>query len=134
MITYSSEELATQLSTTAARVDALVDEWSAQLPHQRFYVFRAPPGTSSGVNAPAAPRTVLAFVSPDDALTFAQRHNVRAGVRVRGLSVGELLRAMLATPSIGKVVFLEAWSAEVVGRNLPPATTFHREALVNKLT
>lgn len=68
-----------------------------------FYVFWLPSGSVASADGHKRPRTLLAFPSPDAALGFAQRNRLvrpQNVLRLRLLSLVQLLRAMLREPSI----------------------------------
>lgn len=68
-----------------------------------FYVFWLPSGSVASADGHKRPRTLLAFPSPDAALGFAQRNRLvrpQNVLRLRLLSLVQLLRAVLREPSI----------------------------------
>ena len=127
------EDLHLQLGVTPARLAAILANAVAALPTQRFYVFRTPPGSTTGANAPAKPRTIPAFLSPDDAMTFAQRQTAQGEIRVRAISATDLLGTMLATPTIGSILFLQTMPLDPEERKLPPGIIITRASLLDLL-
>ncbi|MBA3948086.1 MAG: hypothetical protein H0X37_26500 [Herpetosiphonaceae bacterium] len=134
MLPQPPDDLHLQFKTTVERVADVLERAIAPLTTARYYVFLNVPASSSGSNAPAKPRTIPAFVSPDDAVTFAQRNGASPKIRVRGITSINLLRYMLATPTIGTVLFLQALPGEPVTQRFPPGIAVTRECLVQQLT
>lgn len=127
------EELSTRLGISAARLHDVLAAVVAGLPAEQVFVFRIPPGAASGASAPARPRTIPAFMSADDALTWAQRNGGGPSIRLRCLAAGDLLRKMLATLGIGSITFAHALEADVRGRQMPPGVTVTRDWLLQEL-
>ncbi len=98
MLHKSQTDLAQSLNTTPSRLQTLLDQVVRTLPQTTYYIFRT-------AHAAHQPRTVAAFASPDDALTFAQRSGYGPGVQLRPVEAGELLLQMLEEPTIGTVIF-----------------------------
>ena len=86
MLPEPPDDLHLRLDTTAERLADVLERAIASLAAQRYYVFLSTPGSNTGNNAPAKPRTIPAFVSPDDAVTFAQRNGGSPKIRVRGIT------------------------------------------------
>ncbi len=97
-----------------------------------FYVFWLPRGSVASDDGKKRPRTLLAFPSPDAALSFAQRNRLVQppnAPRLRLLSLAQLLRAMLREPSI--IALHLAFDAEDLQTyppgHLPPGLHLTRE-------
>ncbi len=133
MSSIAPDDLSVQLGVAPAQLTAVLAAAAAALPAQPFYVYRIAPGAASGANAPSRPRTVPAFRSPDDALAFAQRRSGGQQVRVRAMAAEELLRTMLATPTIGQVIFAAPLAEEPLA-GLPPGLAVTRERLLRELS
>lgn len=127
------EQLVARLGTTSERLAAVLERESRHLPVQRWYVFRGPPGAGSAAAGLVRPRTVVAFVSADEALGWAQVNHVGPPVRVRLILALELLRRMLATPTIGSVLFAQTDNLPPIRGSLPPGTRVTRERLIREL-
>lgn len=102
-----------------------------------FYIFWTA-GGGSGRGVAGRERTLLAFPSPDAALTFAQRNRLTKppdAPRLRRLSLAQLLRVMLREPAIGAlhlVYDLEELPDYPAGQ-LPPGLILSREQLLRML-
>ncbi len=133
MLPEAPGDLHLQLNTTVERLADVLERAIAPLATTRYYVFLSAHGSNTGPNAPPKPRTIPAFVSPDDAVTFAQRNGASPKIRVRGITSINLLQYMLATPTIGTVLFLQALPAESISQRFPPGIAVTREDLVQEL-
>lgn len=125
MLHKSQTQLAQSLNSAASRLQALLDQVVRKLPQTTYYVFRT-------THAAHQPRTVAAFASPDDALTFAQRNGYGPNVQLRPVAAHDLLRQMLEDGMIGTVIFERSPS----GDDEPAAQSsvaVHRRALLAEL-
>ncbi|GAC1363266.1 MAG: hypothetical protein NVSMB42_22980 [Herpetosiphon sp.] len=126
-------DLHVQIGTTAERLAAVLAETVAALPQEHFYVFLAPAGGGATRSTPGSSRTIPAFRSPDDAVTFAQWNGGSAKIRVRPITALDLLRYMLATPTIGTVLFLHHLPDTPVTQQFPPGAPIRRTGLLIQL-
>ena len=125
MLHKSQAELAQALNTTPSRLQVLITHVLRRLPQSTYYVFRT-------AHAAHQPRTVAAFATPDDALTFAQRSGYGAGVQLRPADAQELISQMLEDPSIGTVIF-ERSPADEHEIERHTSVTVHRRTLLAEL-
>ena len=104
------EQLKNLADEHGASVEALRDllaELRAQAGADQFYVFWM---AGRGSEQPGARRrrTLLAFLTPDAALVFAQRNQLTAPTRprLRRLSILQLVQATLREPAIAALLFV----------------------------
>jgi hypothetical protein len=119
------------LSVAAAR--SLLDALRALAGAEQFYIFWTS-GSSAGASGAGRQRILLAFPTPDAALTFAQRNQL-AKPRLRRLSLLQLINAMLRKPAIGALLIVDDDDADrhpPAGR-LPHGTRLERADLLRRL-
>lgn len=105
---------------------------------QRFYIYRTGDGgVGGGEGAPGEasgrPRQLLAFQSPDTALAFAQRSGLGASTRLIGLSLGQILAALIQRPSIAALLVADELDAPAAPGLLPPGVRVERSAVIEIL-
>ena len=111
-----------------------VDSIVAQTGRQEFFIFRTSSQSGSGAPASGRRRNILAFPSPDSALSFAQRNRLNdplQPVRTRRLGLLQLLEAMLRDPNLVLLVLADDTN-EDVGR-FPSGLHLQRDALLTQL-
>ncbi len=133
MAVTSVEELGRQLDVNPELVAGLIDQTCARLPQQTYWVFRTQGQRSSETGSRDQSRTIAAFPSPDDALSFAQRNRYPRSAQTRAISARELLNLVLRDPQIGTVLFLNSLSSDPAVRGFPPGVTIRREELIKQL-
>lgn len=99
-------------------VRRLLREAREQLGTNWCYVFLSGGGAGGGTPAQPRERRLVAFASPDAALTFAQRNTLReeTGPRLRRLSLAQLLLAMAREPAIQAVLIVQDTTDTPAGR------------------
>jgi hypothetical protein len=108
----------------------------AQLEADRFYVFwttgRGGEGRSAGRQ-----RTLLAFLTPDAALTFAQRNQMARAAelpRLRRLTLLQLVQAVLREPAISALLIAKDLEDELIpAGQLPAGVRVERAELLRQL-
>jgi len=133
MASTSVEELARQLNVDPERVNRLIDRTVLDLPQKTYYVFRTSSERGRGGPEMQRPRTIAAFPSPDDALSFAQRNGYAVSAQTRTLSARELLKLMLRDPKVSSILFLQPMSGDNNVRGFPPGVTVTRQSLLDQL-
>lgn len=126
-------EIAALPSVDPASAQALLDELRARAGGP-YYVFLFN-GGSGGRGGSGRSRTLLAFATPDLALAFAQRNQlVQPGAppRLRRLSLGRLLLAMLREPAIATLRLVRD-DTPLVGGQLPEGLTLTRAEALERL-
>lgn len=132
MPSSSLDDLARQLNVPPERVTRLIDQTCSSLPQQTYYVFRTvgePPDGNTGNRA----RTIAAFPTPDDALSFAQRNGYAVSPQIRAVSTRDLLVLLLRDNGVKTVLFLRSLGADPSVRGFPAGTTVHRQQMVAQL-
>lgn len=122
--TYGGEPALALLAEVRTHVDS---DW--------FYVFRIL-GDGAAASGSARERTVLAFATPDAALTFAQRNNLTIGpasARLRRLSLAQLLLALLRTPAIRAIVLVADVDQWPPAGTLPTGLRLERQDILQRL-
>lgn len=99
-------ELATMLGTTTQHLRDVVQRTLTRLPRQQYYVFRITGAQQASLPPRTQPRMIVAFATPDDALSFAQRNGYGSTAQLRSLNAADLIGHMLADTMIGSVLFL----------------------------
>jgi hypothetical protein len=113
-------------------VRQVIAEVRGQVAAEWFYVFMTGGGGGGGgQSSTRRQRTLLAFASPDAALTFAQRNNLlsEGKPRLRRLSLAQLLLAMVREPSIPSIRLLDDADDAPAGR-FPNGLLVERSALL----
>jgi hypothetical protein len=125
------------LDSHSPALEALAAELRAQAGAGAFYVFWF--GGPAGAGGPARsdrPRTLLAFPSPDAALSFAQR-SVRSGQgerpRLRRLGLPRLLQAVAREPAITALVLVAEGAPDPLPGQLPAGLRLERAELLRRL-
>ncbi len=127
------DDLARQLNVSSERVVQLIDQTSASLPEQTYYVFRTTgEQAKTGARSDQA-RTIAAFPTPDDALSFSQRNGYAVSPQIRPVSSRDLLQLLLRDPSIKAVRFLRSVSSDKTTRGFPPGLTIERKQFLDQL-
>ena len=116
---------------TAAVIDLLA-ELRERAGADHFYVFWT---TGSASKSPSARRvrTLLAFQTPDAALTFAQRNRLHDAdrPRLRRLELIQLVGAALRAPAIIAILFVgDEDDPELPSGHLPPGVRVARDELL----
>ena len=122
-----------EITLEAART--LLEELRAQAGVERFYVFWTM-GGGAGARASGRTRTLLAFRTPDAALTFAQRNglgSLNEQPRLRRFTLLQLLQAMLREPAILALLLVTDDDPPRAGQ-LPRGTRIERAELLRRLT
>ena len=124
---------AAEYETTLEATRALLDELRAQAGAERFYIFWTTAGV--GASAGARKRTLLAFPTPDAALTFAQRNGLGSPgeqPRLRRFALLQLLQAMLREPAISALILAADDDSPPAGQ-LPRGQRIERAELLRRL-
>lgn len=127
------EEFAGYVADTA-KVRAVMSDLRRRAGAGWFYVFLSG-GNGAGGSAQRRSRTLLAFASPDAALTFAQRNRLSAGAggpRLRRLSLGRIILAMVRERSIGTVLIVRDADDQPAGQ-LPNGLSISRANVMRDL-
>lgn len=102
-----------------------------------FYVYRMSKSKSNPGEKPGAQSTrrrwVLAFPSPDAALSFAQQQQFQVVPRLSGVSVAHLLTVMLQNSSIHALIFAADQGETYSGQQLPAGLRIERSAFLTLL-
>lgn len=104
---------------------------------RRFYIFRTGDGgvgSEGGGEHTGRPRLLLAFQSADAALAFAQRVGLAVSPRLVGLSLGQVLAAMIQRPAIVSLLVVDEEDGPLAPGALPHGTRIERATLVALLT
>lgn len=128
-------EIAASQSVDPAAARTLLDELRAQAGGGPYYVFLSGGRGSGARGGGRRSRTLVAFATPDLALAFAQRNQLAqpgSPPRLRRLSLGRLLLAMLREPAIA-TLHLVRDDASLVGGQLPDGLTLSRDEALARL-
>ncbi|NJN19478.1 MAG: hypothetical protein HC822_26155 [Oscillochloris sp.] len=113
---------------------------AAKLYRTRYYLYRTGgagsdlAATSRTPASPMRPRTLLAFLSADAALAFAQHRNLGKSPQLITLSLGQILATLINRPTIGAaLIAAEAEHNERPG-SLPHGMPISREHVLDMLT
>ncbi len=101
----------------------------------RFYLFRTAGGGVGAGTTEATPtrmRTLLAFVSADAALAFAQQYGLSAAPRLLTLSLPQLLAVLVQRPTI-KALLIATEHDGVSADGLPDGVRIERATLLAQL-
>lgn len=131
MTLASLDDLAAQFHSTPDRVRNIIRRTLGSLPQRRYYVFRIT-GGGAARPAPAQPRMIAAFPTPDDALTFAQRNGAGSSAQLRSVGALELIVRMLTDASIGAVLFVQGGN-DTPAKGFGPGLKLERAALIDQL-
>ena len=125
---------AAEYETTLEAARALLDELRAQAGAERFYIFWTS-GGGAGASAGERKRTLLAFPTPDGALTFAQRNGLgrpNEQPRLRRFALLQLIQAMLDEPAITALILAADDDPPPAGQ-LPRGQRIERAELLRRL-
>jgi len=130
-------EFATAHTTSITAVQGLIEWVRVEAGALQFYIFwTSGRGAGSGRDA-GRTRTLLAFRTPDAALTFAQRNGLASAgerPRLRHLTLLQLCHAMLQEPAIAAlIVAAEDEEQPVAAGQIPPGMRLERAELVRRL-
>jgi hypothetical protein len=127
---------ATTNGTSVAAARGLLNDLRGRVGAGQGYVFWAAGGGGAGGQAQRQ-RTLLAFRTPDAALSFAQRNQLGRGSdqpRLRRLSLLQLLQAVLREPAITALLLVdEAGDEQLPAGRLPPGIRIERAELLRRL-
>jgi hypothetical protein len=127
-------DLAGEYGATAEALHAMLVSLRAQVGADYFYVY----WTSSDGAKPAGQlrqRTLLAFLTADAAVAFAQRNRLYATERprLRRLSLLQLVQATLRASAITAILFATEHSDQPPPGRLPPGARVDRASLLRSL-
>jgi hypothetical protein len=129
------EELAGAQGVGAAALRELLAALRDRAGANYFYVFWTL-GKAAGAPGARRQRVLLAFLTPDTALAFAQRNQLNAAdqPRLRRLSLLQLLQVILREPAIAAILFVADLGdqATPAGR-LPLGVRIERADLIRSL-
>jgi hypothetical protein len=104
------DEAARQLGATTTAAMRVLRNFEQQIAAGTYYVFRVGGGEGGseggGGGGEGKKRTLFAFRTGDDALTFAQRNRLGPSPRLLRLSMAQLLTIMLHRPNVEAVLFV----------------------------
>jgi hypothetical protein len=130
-------EFAAAHATSTTAVQALIDSVRAEVGMVQFYIFWTSGGGRSARRDASRTRTLLAFRTPDAALTFAQRNGLASAAerpRLRHLTLLHLCHAMLQEPAItALIVATEDEEQPIAAGQIPPGMRLERAELVRRL-
>jgi hypothetical protein len=130
-------EFAAAHATSIAAVQALIDSVRAEVGTLQFYIFWTSGGGRATRRHANRTRTLLAFRTPDAALTFAQCNglaNADERPRLRYLTLLHLCHAMLQEPAItALIVATEDDEQLLAAGHIPPGMRLERAELVRRL-
>ena len=130
-------EFAAAHATSIAAVQALIDTVRAQAGALQFYIFWTSRSSRGAGRDAGRTRTLLAFRTPDAALTFAQRNGLASAAerpRLRHLTLLQLCHAMLQEPAItALIVAAEDEEQPIAAGQIPPGMRLERAELVRRL-
>ena len=129
------KDLADEQGTSVEALQALLVELRAQIGADQFYVFRMS-GTGAAQARTRRERTLLAFLTPDAALAFARRNVLTTAptdLRLRRLSILQLIHAMLREPAISALLFVEDSQDQPSIGQLPQGIRIQRVDLLRRL-
>lgn len=129
-------ELADEHGATVDATRALLADLHSRTGARDFYVFWTG-GQGAAAGGRRRQRTLLAFLTPDTALAFAQQNHLRqAGgqPRLRRLALLQLLHAVLREPAIAALLFVTEPDDQLppAGR-LPDGLRVERAELLRQL-
>jgi hypothetical protein len=129
------QELADEYGVDAAAVRELLATLRERAGADRFYVFWTAGGAAQSAGA-RRQRMLLAFQTPDAALAFAQRNNLKDAnqPRLRRLELIQLVAAALRAPAIVALLFVgDEEHSKVPAGQLPPGVRVARAELLQLL-
>jgi hypothetical protein len=99
-----------------------------------FYVYRTGKhhATEAGMRGELS-RRLLVFASPDDALAFAQRHQLQPSPRLVAMQLAQLLIVMVKHASIPLIIFTEEDAALSPDTQLPTILCLKRSEILAML-
>jgi hypothetical protein len=126
-------DIADEYGATPEALRALLASLRARVGADYFYIY----WTASEGAKPAGKRrqrTLLAFLTADAALAFAQRNQLQATEqpRLRRLSLLQLVQATLREPAISAILFAADHGEPPLG-HLPPGEQVDRASLLRSL-
>lgn len=129
-------ELTATYLIAPATLQQTLDDLAVQAGARFFYIFWTR-GSGSGARPHSATeRTLLAFSTPDAALSFAQRNRLnRDGERprLRRLSLIQLLYAILREPTIIALYLVIAEPSDTPPGQFPDGLRIERNSLIERL-
>lgn len=128
-------ELAALYGCNIAAAQRVVADLRAQVGTEWFYVFWVSGASGSGASGSRS-RRILAFATPDAALSFAQRNHlidVAAGPRLRRLNLARLLLAMGRAPAITSLLLVRDGDMPPVPNQLPDGITIERADVTRRM-
>jgi len=130
-------EFAAAHTTSIAAVQALIESVRAEVGALQFYIFWTNARARGAGRDAGRTRTLLAFRTPDAALTFAQRNRLASAAeqpRLRHLTLLQLCHAMLQEPAItALIVATEDEAQPIAAGQIPPGMRLERAELVRRL-
>jgi hypothetical protein len=126
------KDFADEHGADTAAVIQLLAELRERAGADHFYVFWTA-GSASKVPSAQRARTLLAFQTPDAALTFAQRNRLHDTdrPRLRRLELIQLVGAALRAPAITAILFVsDEDDPELSLGHLPPGVRVARDELL----
>ena len=126
--------LADEYGATTAALRALLVSLRAQAGADYFYVYWTA-GDGAKPAGQLRQRTLLAFLTADAALAFAQRNQlyVAERPRLRRLSLLQLVQATLRAPAITAILFATEHNDQPPPGRLPPGARIDRASLLRSL-
>jgi hypothetical protein len=128
----SLTELAAALNTRPERLRALIQQALARVPRSQYYVFRITGDQKPQRSESSPPRMIVAFPSPDDALSFAQRNGYGSNAQLRPVATVDLIARMLQDDGIGTVLFISEHTGEI-SSGFGPGLKITRAELIDRL-
>jgi hypothetical protein len=98
-----------------------------------FYIYRSDKSEPGKVGTGARPRLVLAFVTPDTAMVFAQHHRLGPTPRLLRATLAQLLSVLLQRPAIGALMFVDEPITFAADSYLPSGLRLERDMLLKML-
>lgn len=126
--------LAERYKLDATLLQAQLQTIIQQTGRQEFFIFRSAGQAGSNATATSRRRTLLAFPSPDTAVSFAQRNRLfdpSQPVRTRRLHVLQLIEATLRDPDV--IMLVLADDTNVNAGHLPSGLQLRRDQLLTQL-
>jgi hypothetical protein len=130
-------EFAAAHTTSIAAVQALIESVRTEVGTLHFYIFWTSGRGQGGGGDAGRTRRLLAFHTPDAALTFAQRNGLADATerpRLRHLTLLHLCHAMLQEPAItALIVAAEDEEQPIAAGQIPTGMRLERAELVRRL-
>jgi hypothetical protein len=99
----------------------------------QFYVYRGGGNSGGGSGSPRPPRQVVAFSTADTALAFAQCNAPGVLVRLRALTLAQLLALLLQSPTIDALLFVADSDQQLTRGRLPHGLHLQRDEVLRLL-